>query len=172
MGTWNAMLAGEHTFEAWVRLADGDAAERRIFEFGTVGEDEADNVFYLAITAARKLTTAWQQGAGSNVVYVTTASIPVNPNHVTIHLAYKKRSVGGGNYVVDFFVNGTLIETSSSLANYTGGSDGIMSIGGKTGGLLFGRLDDICFSRIARLDADILESFTRGTIEPLLFIEE
>jgi hypothetical protein len=171
MGTWNAMLALEHTFETWLRLADTDAVDRRVFEYGVVGAAEAQNSFYLVIESDRKLTVSWEKDAGVSVSYTTTAVIPVNPNYVTTHLGYKKRSAGGGQYRIDFFVNNALLETSSLLDNYTGGADGIMTIGG-TADRFFGRMDDIRFSRIARSDSEIIESYTRGIVEPLLIIEE
>jgi hypothetical protein len=169
--SWAAFFAGEHTVELWSRLGDTGSTSRRFFEFYSPGGTAVSNRFYFGLKSDPwKLMVGWDHGTR---VTVEDNSFPLgfNPVLYARHYAYRKRQ-SGGSWVIDYFVNGTLIDSSGELPdNYSGGSLCTLYVGGAVTEAFFGRIDDVRFSTIARTEAEIQASYTRGVLEPVLIIE-
>jgi hypothetical protein len=164
---WNTLWLGEWTVELWLVLGDTNTTTRSLLSYYVPSsEAQADNTLVsLSLVYSSgdyKASVLWENGGGNDVSYTTTTNVIASAKaHRRTHIAWRKRSVGGGNYVVDFFSNGTPLETSSSLANADGGGNSNLYVGGETP-LFFGRLDDIRISNVARTPAQVFESYRRG----------
>ena len=96
------------------------------------------------------------------------------------HLGVVKRSLGGGSYVIDIYVDGVFKETSPSMTNATAGTAAAINaftvgLGGNGNtNFFYGRLDDLRLSNKARSAAEILNSYQRGAplVDLILIIDE
>lgn len=157
MGT---ALLGEWTIEAWIRIdAFGSAIDSRIIDI----QDATRRYVWFSISAVGRLEVFWHSGAGvSQFIDEATTTLVIG---TVYHVAAKKVSLGGGNYRVDFFVNGLKISSSASTPNSSAsGAPTSVTLGSGVGGApFFGIIDDVRISKILRTDAEIFESYRRGS---------
>jgi hypothetical protein len=156
MGT---ALLGEWTIESWFNLDSMPGGiDARIVDIS----DGTKRYVWLSVNTAGRLQIFWQ--AGTNQSYDDTTTLFAAG--IRYHAAARKVSLGGGNYRVDFFVNGLKISSSGSLLNSTAsGAPTAGNIGSGLGGAPFtGVIDDVRISKVARTDDEILDSYRRGVV--------
>lgn len=170
----NTALKLPFTFECWIVLGVPWTEERGLWVFGDPGSILAvDNFLSVDILANR--TFRWWSEYGTDLDDTRTTSYALP--HGRHHLAFRKEAEytfsGNPVYDVDIFVDGVFQETISAVRQYASGASGIFQLGVATSLSFKGQLDDIRISTVARSDAEILESYQRGTGGNLLIpIEE
>jgi len=91
------------------------------------GEAEEDNyLIFFAIKSDKTLQVFWEQGAGGNVSYITSASVGANAGEV--HQYALTRSVGATSSGA-FYFDGEELETYSGLTNTSGGTNSSLLVG-------------------------------------------
>lgn len=155
------VLLGEWTIETWIRPDAIDplntGIDARIIDI----QDVTKRYVWFSVNTAKKLEIFWQ-GVGNVQFDDTTTTLTLGTIY---HVAARKVSLGGGNYRVDIYVNGVKVTSSGSLANsIASGAPTTVSIGsGVGGGPFIGTIDDLRISKVARTDAEIFESYRRGS---------
>lgn len=130
-GTQKAIdtLLGEWTIDCWVKL-DSYGSGGFLFSYDNgVSEAQADNVLAaVGFDSSGNLRVHWEFSGGTDVVDIQGAGNAVALNTWT-HVGWRKRDIGGGNFEVDYFVDGELQDTSGSLANADGGGNSLWKLG-------------------------------------------
>jgi hypothetical protein len=120
MGT---ALLGEWTVEAWFNLDS--------IPFGIDGrivdiQDATKRFVWVSVNTAGRLQVFWHAATLQQYDDTTTTLVA----GIRYHATARKVSLGGGNYRVDFFLNGVKISSSGSLLNSTAaGAPTIVNLG-------------------------------------------
>jgi hypothetical protein len=132
----------------------------------------AANLNFLAIDILGTGQIQWwsEYATDADSTVVSTATVPATG---VFHLALRRNASTGTTHTVSMFINGDLVDTLTGIQNYTGGNSPAsfftLGYGAYEGGNYFrGYMDDVRFSNIARLDAEILESYERGMPSPVV----
>lgn len=165
-------LLGSCTVEAWIRPHQGFelVGARGWFLFGDPGpEDEPNNFIGVELESDMEIRAYMEHGAGLDSIFSVASGLGVGARFRRMHVALVK-TVTGADAVIKLYVNGVLKGTSGTLTNFTGSTLGYLRIG--AGPLeadeWIGELDDIRISNVARSDADILDSYRRGSARPVI----
>jgi hypothetical protein len=165
-----AALKSAWTIEAWVNIMLRGSLACPIIQFSpsAANATEDGNVLaQLLVNSSGRIRALWEAPAETFIIATQTAGSIV-PTGIWSHIAARKRSLGGGNYTVDFFLDGVELEhgTVGTLANASGGAAGttLIVVGRDQGASRTrGFIDEIRVSSKERTNAEILESYTRGT---------
>lgn len=174
---WRTLLTAPWTFECWFRMPSSDITTQRDFIFsyngsnatpGGGGNALADNTLAcLGIANSCRYHIHWEFGNG-------TVGIDQFPNTVVTgsdywgHMAWRRGAGAPTNVPMHIFLNGQLINTFTNLTPAAGAtSANVYAHIGRyyrsSSSLSFkGGLREIRISNVARSDAEILTSYTRG----------
>lgn len=175
-GIWTVEFWYRITTNQWnARFASGSNEMRVISlqgnEVGGPNENALFLIKFMNFPSDRYIYFAAQHASN-----VYEGGSPFSPNSLELdswqHIAWRSKPNGLGTFTWDMFRNAVIIGGASVYQAPTGGSNAAFSIGSTpTDTSLAGTLDDIRISKIARSDAEILESYRRGvgSLLPKLF---
>jgi hypothetical protein len=159
MGTTNAALihTGPYTVEGWFARTGPKAGARSYgVYFGFGGAlNTLLRAYYDPSTG--NIGLGWYNGF--DFFYDTGVSTALN---TWFHMAVRMTSLGGVNRQLELFVNGVKVYTTPSTPQPLASTDLTFSVG--TTDANFGTIwaDDIRFSKVARTDQEILDSYNRA----------
>lgn len=157
-------LLGEWTIEFWLPDGAGDGVNfLTIAAYMGVNETAANNMLlHVGVDPFSRIWWKWENGAGVDVMQTQTLGAVVQ--FANTHVALRK-TLNGGNYDVDLFINGVLTESWLAQPNATGGSTASWYIGvnGESGSQGFAKkIDDLRISKVARSDNEIHLTYLKG----------
>lgn len=168
-------LNGDWTYEGWVYPDNTFNTAAILFIYNGLRFTLDDNNTVLAqVALSSDRTISWSQWHDHDPSTVTTGvSSAVLPTGQFTHVAVSRAAQGGNQYTYRIYVNGALDNTTANVAGLSvevAGDNHFIGLGcytdiagfGVGSSKLNGRLDDTRISKIARSDAEILESYQRG----------
>lgn len=168
-GIATILTSSDWTIDFWYRPVD-TADEQTFFTMTATGETSNTNtLFNVALDVNYKFTFFAERDAGTNLgdgipSYTTTASLPSADRHNRNHFALRKVKSGPHIYL-DFFHNGSLLETSSGslvLLAENGGELGAMSIAETAGTTDTVVISQLRLTKRQLTDQEILSTFQTG----------
>lgn len=161
-------LLGDWTIEAWIRPDAVQSGAIAIYVgIGSTLEIE-NQLLSLEIFdgggALSQITCGWEfggAGAGNGAT-----SPDVVPNSVWSHIAARKSASGT---ILELFYNGKMIHRVTGLTNATGGTSAncswaVGTLSNGQGRFYDGDIDEVRFSKVARTNFEIEESYRRGAL--------
>lgn len=163
--TFRTAMLGEWTVEAVVKRRIGNATFNYLCTcsgaFSNTGTAANNVLMGCGLWANGGMGQFWETGAGLDTL--NNSQHPIVGAEVWEHVAYRKRSVGGSNYVVDYWCHGQLMASTTSIAGANNGTAGVLTVGrfhmSTNSGPIFADLDELRISNVARSDAEILASY-------------
>ncbi len=170
------VFRGTCSIDFWVKVCpeSGSNLDHGIILLNAPGVETVDaNFFAVGITFdslvnGYSLTYQWETGSGSDHLYTTpnnTITYVQMQMGRAIHVGIVK-TVTGGNLVWKTYINGVLMDTSGSLANYDGTMNtatALFNIGSVYSTGFAGGLDEVRISTIARTGAEFAAIYATAT---------
>ncbi len=169
-------LNGDWTYEGWVYLDNTFNTTAVLFVYNGLNFSAVDNDVILAevgVGSDRKIRWyQWHSWTPANN-FTEGVSGAVLPTGQFTHVAVSRTAQGGNQFTYRIYVNGALDNTTTNVAGISyavTGANHYIGLGcytvnsglGYGGAVLNGRLDDTRISKVARSDAEILQSYQRG----------
>jgi len=169
---WRTLFGAAWTIEAWIKQPVATGGTSRMYLFSNAGsfsgETLADNCLAAVINSpCGGYGVFWENGAGVNGIDQFSANCAVGQGQWA-HMAWRRNAASGGSAVVEIFVDGRKIVTYSAATVAAGGTSAAQYnhiarfYRDNSGSSWSGTIDELRISNIARSDAEILESYTRG----------
>src|SRR6185369_1208270 len=173
-----AALNGDWTYEGWVYLDPSFNAQANLFIYNGLefSYNQMDTILAeIGIMADRKIY--WHQWQSTGAYDEVTSNTTLQTGRY-YHVAVSRTAEGGNLFTYRIYVNGVIDKTTSGVAGLSypvSGASHYIGLGNFTsivgmgvgGNVLNGRLDDNRISKVARADAEILQSFQRGATTSL-----
>ncbi|KAF0221782.1 MAG: hypothetical protein FD174_113 [Geobacteraceae bacterium] len=167
-----AALNGDWTYEGWVYLDPSFNTGANLFIYNGLAFsfNQPDTILAeVGILADRKIYWHQWQSTSSYTEIASNATLQTGQYY---HLAVSRTAQGGNLYTYRIYVNGILDKTTTGVAGLSypvSGASHYIGLGNFTsivgfgigGNVLNGSLDDTRISKVARTDAEILESSQR-----------
>jgi hypothetical protein len=121
-------ITGEMSVAFWY-YTDGVDAWHPIIEMNGVDETQPENkLFEVSRQNSNRLSMTWEHSAGTDVLVLSASNIVQNFNQ-WLHCAVVRKA-NGGNFDVEFYVDGALVDTQDNGGGgYTGPDGGGNSLG-------------------------------------------
>ncbi len=165
-------LNGDWTYEGWVYLDPSSSGwiDLLIYNGLAFSYNQPDTILAeVGISPDRKIFWHQWQSTGSYTEIASNATIQAGQFY---HIAVSRTAQGGNLYTYRIYVNGVIDTTTTDVTGLSyavSGASHYIGLGNFTsiegfgigGNVLNGRLDDTRISKVARSDAEILESSQR-----------
>lgn len=162
-------LQGPFTFEGWFQrqstlLTSGTYAG--IFSMGLASDGDASSTTnYCAVEFDPDNKVRWASEFATGSPSTHTFSYTFPDRESTYHIGIRRNATVSGLHTADLFVDGSKKSTISGVEPYTGGTVTSFYLGWGAASLPFiGTIDDVRISNVARSDAEILDSYKRGSV--------
>ena len=160
------------TFNVWYQKRTAVVYAQGLFAvYGGTTADPAYNTQGTAtVRTDYRMSFTFENGTKSAVNYVTTNTMYPSSEHDWAHmLSVVRDDQGDGTSIIHFYTNGVLIESSTPLANPTGGNNmTIYLMEDSTTTEVRGYFDDASFTAGVRTAEDLRTEYLAGSLEGLL----
>lgn len=167
-GVLSTTFTGDWAFEAWCKFDSGyTSAINTLFAWwGNATEAAETNGVLLDLQTNRRLRVLLESGLGVDTDKPMTSDYfsSTAEGESVHHIAVVFYESSPGNYAIEFYKDGVLIQTLTSTAELTSSIQSWLNIGTNSDGtnVFAGRMDDVKISNVRRTASEVAYNYLSG----------